>query len=171
MSDLWVGVQQALGLDADNLNVMQMALRTLIIYFVALFMVRIGEKRFLGKNTAFDVIIGVMLGSLVSRAITNVDQFVPIIVSGFLMVALHWLLSVISFRSDRIAALIKGDHRVLVRDGEIQWDAMRKSHIGENDLMSALRLEARVTDLAEVKEARLERGGDISVIRSEQKGE
>jgi uncharacterized membrane protein YcaP (DUF421 family) len=64
-----------------------------------------------------------------------------------------------------------GVQQALGRDGEIQWDAMRKSHIGENDLMSALRLEARVTDLAEVKEARLERGGDISVIRSEQKGE
>ncbi|RIK33716.1 MAG: DUF421 domain-containing protein [Chloroflexi bacterium] len=168
MGDLWRGIEQALGLDAEALNVGQMALRTLIIYFVALFMVRVGEKRFLGKSTAFDVIIGVMLGSLVSRAITNVDQFIPIIVSGFLMVALHWLLAAIAFRSDWIAALIKGDHRVLVRDGEIQWDAMRKSHIGENDLMSALRLEARVTDLAEVKEARLERSGEISVIRTNQ---
>jgi uncharacterized membrane protein YcaP (DUF421 family) len=54
---------------------------------------------------------------------------------------------------------------VLVRDGEILEDALRASYISERDLRAALRSEARVDRPDEVKEARLERSGDISVLR------
>jgi len=42
---------------------------------------------------------------------------------------------------------------------------MRMSHIGERDLLGALRSEANVTHPSEVQEARLERNGEISVIK------
>jgi len=54
------------------------------------------------------------------------------------LVGLHWLFAVIAFRNDNFATLVKGKERVLIRDGEIQWSAMRKSHIGERDLLGAL---------------------------------
>ena len=43
-------LNDALGLDAEALNVGQMALRTLIVYPLALAFVRIGDKRFLGSE-------------------------------------------------------------------------------------------------------------------------
>jgi uncharacterized membrane protein YcaP (DUF421 family) len=70
-----------------------------------------------------------------------------------------------AFRNDNFATLVKGKERVLIRDGEIQWNAMRKSHIGERDLLGALCSEANVTDSNEVQKACLERSGDISVIK------
>jgi uncharacterized membrane protein YcaP (DUF421 family) len=78
---------------------------------------------------------------------------------------LHWLFAVIAFRNDNFATLVKRKERVLIRDGEIQWSAMRMSHIGERDLLGALRSEANVTHPSEVQEARLERNGEISVIK------
>jgi uncharacterized membrane protein YcaP (DUF421 family) len=66
-------IPQILGVGSDSLNWYQVALRALIVYIAALIMVRVGEKRFLGKNTAFDVIIGIILGSVVSRAINSTD--------------------------------------------------------------------------------------------------
>lgn len=157
-------VNAALGLNSEHLNAGQMALRTLIVYPVALAFVRIGDKRFLGKSTAFDVVVGIMFGSVMSRAITTSSEFLPIIVAAGLMLAIHWVVAVITFRSDNVGELVKGRERRLIVDGEIQWDQMAASHITERDLLGALRAEGQLRDVRRVAVAHLERSGDVSVI-------
>ncbi len=160
-------IDAALGLNAESLGVVQMALRAAIVYFVALAFVRIGDKRFLGKNTAFDVVIGIMFGSVMSRAITSPPDFLPVIVAGGVLVALHFLVALLTFRSDRIGTLVKGQERTLVRDGEIEWTGMATAHITRRDLEGALRMQGNVEEPADVRLATLERSGDISVIPAE----
>jgi uncharacterized membrane protein YcaP (DUF421 family) len=157
-------VNEALGLDAQSLGAVQMALRALITYFVALAFVRIGDKRFLGKNTAFDVVIGIMFGSIMSRAITTADAFLPVLVAGGVLVALHFVVALAAFHWARIGTLVKGEERTLVRDGEIRWDQMSAAHVTPRDLDGALRSDGKVESLADVRLATLERSGDISVI-------
>ena len=156
-----------LGLGADSLTWYQMALRALVMYLAALVMVRVGEKRFLGKNTAFDVILGIILGSVVSRAINGSAGFFETIVAGFVLVGLHWLLAVGSFRSDRFGNLIKGHRRLLVRDGELQWDQMGQSHVTRQDLMEQVRKQTHQEDLDDLDKAYLERSGDVSLVNRE----
>lgn len=156
-----------LGLDVDELTLGQMALRALIVYVAALAMVRAGEKRFLGKSTAFDVVLAIVFGSVVSRAITGSSPFFPTLGAGAVVVGLHWLFAACAFRSDRFGTLIKGEPRLLVRDGAIRWAAMRRSNISRDDLLGALRTAGRVADVEDVREARLERSGDISVLRAD----
>jgi uncharacterized membrane protein YcaP (DUF421 family) len=79
-------------------------------------------------------------------------------------VGVHWLFSVLSFHSDWFGQLINDKERVLIREGEILWDNMRKSHISRMDLEMALYSNGKVTDPGEVRVARFERSGDISVI-------
>ena len=165
---IWDSVRTVLGIDADDLSFIQMAARALLVYLAGLVMVRLGEKRFLGKSTAFDVLLGIILGSVVSRAINGSAAFFPTLVAGFLLVGLHWLFAVIAFRSDRFGNLFKGHTRTLIREGEIQWDAMSKSHISRNDLLGALRANGNIEDPEQVKVARLERSGEISVIQRKQ---
>lgn len=166
---MWHQLEQAastaLGHEADAISPGQMALRTVIVFIAALALIRVGEKRFLGKNTAFDVVLGVMLGSLMSRGITSTDHFYAIFVAGAVFVSLHWLLAVLAFYSDRLGIMFKGRERLLIEDGEIRWDEMKKGHIGRNDLLGALRQNGRVNDPGEVELAYLERSGDISVLK------
>lgn len=162
----WPVIDDLLGLGAENVALWQMAIRAVIIYIAAIALVRIGEKRFLGKYTALDVILGFMLGSVLSRAVTgNAPYFETILGASLGLVLMHWLFAVLSFHSDRFGDLIKGGERLLVRNGEIQWDAMQSSHISENDLMGAIRTSAQIGKLKKVEEARLERSGDLSVIK------
>jgi uncharacterized membrane protein YcaP (DUF421 family) len=165
MENLLTAIGDVLGLGEEDLNTWQMTLRVIVVYGAALLMVRLGKKRFLGENTAFDFILGIILGSVISRSITGNSPFIPTLAAALLMVVLHWVFSALAFHSDRFGTLIKGEHRTLVKDGEIQWDAMRKSNVSETDLMVALRTQARLQDIRQVKEARLERSGDISVIK------
>jgi uncharacterized membrane protein YcaP (DUF421 family) len=141
-----------------------MGLRGLIVYIVAILLVKLGDKRFMGKNTAFDMILAIILGSVLSRAVTGSAPFLPTIGASILLVALHWLFAFISYHSDWFGTLTKGSARVLVKDGVIQWDNMRKSHISRKDLEMALFTHGDVTDPAEVKVARFERSGEISVV-------
>jgi uncharacterized membrane protein YcaP (DUF421 family) len=154
-----------LGLNVDTLNAGHMLARAVVVYIATIIMVRVGEKRFLGKSTAFDVILGIILGSVVSRAINSSTEFFPTRAAGFFLVALHWTFAVIAFRSDRLGTLVKGSTRKLVKDGQILWGEMRSSHISKDDLLGALRLNGSTEDASRVESAWLERNGDISVLK------
>ena len=161
----WPVINSVLGLGEETLTLWQMGLRAVVVYIVAIVLVRLGEKRFLGKYTALDVILGFMLGSILSRAITGSSAFFETLSASFVLVIFHWLFAVIAFHSDHFGTWVKGHERVLIRDGEIQWTAMQASHISKHDLLGALRSAARIEAPEEVKVAYLERSGDISAIK------
>ncbi|HLL58572.1 MAG TPA: hypothetical protein VK391_01610, partial [Allosphingosinicella sp.] len=115
--------------EAKDLDIGEMALRAAIIYTVTLAIVRLGKKRFMGSGTAFDMIVGIMLGSMASRALTGNAPMVPTMVGAAVLVFMHWLFSAIALRSHGFGVLIKGHPRVLVRDGEIDEAMMRKTHM------------------------------------------
>ena len=153
-----------LGLDEDELGIRHMAVRAIVVFAFAVMLVRLGSKRFISGNTAYDVILGVMLGSIISRAITGQSPFLPTLCAALVIVVLHRLCSRIAIRSDSFGTLIKGNTSVLVRDGEVDWKAMERSNLSRNDLLEALRLKQSLSNWEKVKEARLERNGEISVI-------
>ncbi len=64
----------------------------------------------------------------------------------------------------RFAGLFKSHVRPLIRGGEIDWDTMRKTSMSKEDLLAALRLQAKLRDVGDIEAACLERNGDISVI-------
>ncbi|HEY0100003.1 MAG TPA: YetF domain-containing protein [Pyrinomonadaceae bacterium] len=166
MEEIRQVINAALGLGIENkdINVWQMCLRAVIVFILAIGMLRVGDKRFMGRSTAFDVMLGIIFGSVVSRAITGNAPFLPTLAASLVLVLIHWALAAIAFRAHGFSTMVKGHDRLLVCDGEVQPDAMRKSHITEHDLREALRINGQTPDLSRVQEARLERNGDISTI-------
>ena len=162
------GLDELIGLskDARQLDVGEMAIRAAIIYTVTLAIVRLGKKRFMGSGTAFDMIVGIMLGSMASRALTGNSPMVPTMVGAAVLVLMHWLFSGIALRWHGFGTLVKGDVQTLVRDGKVDERMMRKVHMTERDLEEDLRSEG-LADPSRVKEARLERNGKLSVIKSQ----
>jgi uncharacterized membrane protein YcaP (DUF421 family) len=156
-----------LGLQGEEIKVMQMGLRAVIVYVVTVFIIRLGKKRFMGGTTAFDVILGIMLGSIVSRAITGNAPFFGALAASVVLLVMHWLFSAMALRSRRFGWAVKGGSEVLVRNGEIDWDMMRKTHMTEHDLREDLRSKG-ISNLREIAEARLERSGELSVIKAKQ---
>lgn len=153
-----------LGLDTGELSIGNILARSTLIYVIGIALVRIGKKRFIGKMTAFDTIIAIVIGSLLSKAITNKDMFFETLGACLLLILLHRLFSLIATYSDTFGNWIKGHDRVVVKDGEIIWTALRKSNLSKQDLMQTIRLNAKTSNVSNVKIARLERNGDISVI-------
>ena len=148
-----------------HINVRQMALRAVEVYLVTVLIVRLGKKRFMSRATAFDVILGIMLGSLVSRAITGTAPFAPTLAAAAMLLAVHWLFSAGAARWHPFGVAIKGRSRVLVKDGQVDAEAMRAAHMSDRDMWEELRNKS-ISDLNEVAEARLERSGNLSVIKA-----
>jgi uncharacterized membrane protein YcaP (DUF421 family) len=157
--------ENALGLhlEADNLSVAQMSLRAVVVFLAAAMMIRIANKRFMGSITAFDVMLGIMFGSIVGRAITGNAPFFPTLAAGLVLVLCHRIIAAVAFRSHRFGNLFKGTHQLLVENGTIRWDAMRRTHITEHDLHEAMRNHGEAPDIRRIKEAHLERNGGISI--------
>jgi uncharacterized membrane protein YcaP (DUF421 family) len=161
----WINVALGIGLESQQMEFWQMALRAVIVYMVTLAMVRIGKKRFMGKATAFDVILGIMLGSIVSRAITGNAPLVPSLAATAALIALHSVLTAVACRWHSFGQLIKGRPRVIVQDGRKDEQAMRIAHLTDYDLEEDLHRHG-MTSIEDIAVARLERNGDISVIKS-----
>jgi uncharacterized membrane protein YcaP (DUF421 family) len=81
-----------------------------------------------------------------------------------LIVLIHRALAKIAFHSPFICGLFKGHSEVILRGGELNRDVMARNDITEADIKEDLRLNGKLDDFAKVKEARLERNGEISVI-------
>ncbi len=156
-------INASLGLDSPELNLSQMVARAIVIYIFALAIIRLSDKRFMGKASAFDFFVGIVFGTITGNAILGNAPFIPCLGASAAIVATQWVFADLSFRYDSVGSIVKGRPYKLVENGEIQWDAMKKGHISEKDLMSVVRIYGK-TGLSEVKEAYLERSGDISVI-------
>lgn len=148
----------------DDMEWWQMAIRAFVIFVVAIFLVRISNKRIFGKHSAFDIVMGIMLGSILSRAITGNSPFFLTILAATVLVLMHRTMGLLSWRFDWFGTTVKGHNQELVRDGEIIWSVMDEKNISHKDLHEAMRLNGSVIDVKDVKVARLERSGDISIV-------
>ncbi|HEX3801094.1 MAG TPA: YetF domain-containing protein [Verrucomicrobiae bacterium] len=167
MKDFCDAFNSALGLNSNpqNLTFFQIGLRAVIVFLASLIIVRIGNKRFLANKTAFDAILAFILGSMLARAINGNVAFFPTLGGGFVLITLHRFIAFLSRDSHWFGNLVKGHTVPLIKDGEVNRDAMRKHDLSEHDLLEDLRLNGNVEDPSKVKAAYFERDGQITVVK------
>ncbi|MGI5853245.1 MAG: DUF421 domain-containing protein [Bacillota bacterium] len=141
-----------------------LAVRTVVIYLVALFVVRLMGKRALGTLSLFDFVIMVGIGDII--VMVGVEGSVSLI-SGIsvlvLLGVLELLFSLLTFKSKVAARILEGMPTVLVQNGKLMHENMTKEHVSLADLKQELRKEG-VSQISSVKEALLEACGKFSVI-------
>jgi uncharacterized membrane protein YcaP (DUF421 family) len=153
-----------LGVEPKNLSFLQISFRGIIVLAATLLMVRLSSKRSLAEKTAFDAVLLIILASMLSRAINGTAPFFATLGGGFVLVFLHRGLGLAAYHSHSLGCLIKGRPAVIVQNGKLERESMRRNHISEHDLEEDMRLDAHTDDLSEIKIARVERSGDISFL-------
>lgn len=157
-----------IGPDSNAINWWQMCIRGLLIFLLALLLVRVGDRRIFSKNASFDIVLGIILGSILSRAITGNSPFIPTSITCVGLVALHWVFAFMAQKNHAFGTLIKGKKLLLVKDGQIQEETMKKQNLTIHDLNEVLRMNGKLTKVEDVQEAYLERSGNVSVIPRKQ---
>jgi uncharacterized membrane protein YcaP (DUF421 family) len=153
-----------IGRDNHDITWWQMSIRAALILAVGLALVRGSGKRAFSREAPLDIVITIVLGSNLSRALTGNAPFLPVIVSSAVMVALYRALSQMTRRGGMAERWIKGNPITLIRDGEVEASGLHRSSMSREDLIEALRAKG-VDDPARVHLATLERGGQISVLQ------
>ena len=160
-------MEELLGLQRspEDLTLVNMTARAVIVFATGIVLLRLGARRGLGRNAGFDILLGVVLGSVLSRAINGHAAFFPTLGASAVLVGMHELLSFLASRIHWVSQGLKGGTPTIIRDGVVDRAALRRCQISAHDLEENLRLKGNVTNSAEVAEARLERNGEISVVR------
>lgn len=148
----------------EDVGVLAMVARSAIIYLTALLLVRLASLRLLAKSSAFDVIVAVMLGSILSRAINGSAPLLPTVAAAAVLLILQGLLAFIARHTTWLGPVVKGEPVLLIDEGEIQEKGLRAADLTREDLIESLRLNISDDDPKRVRQAYFERNGKISVI-------
>jgi len=154
-----------LGVEPKDLTLVQISVRGIIVFVATLIMVRLGHKRSLAHKTPFDAVLLVILASVLSRAINGSAAFFSTLGGGVALVVLHRIFAHLAYHSHEFGILVKGKPDTIVRDGECDFEMMRRNHVSIHDLEEDMRLSAHTDDLSKIRVARVERSGDISFIK------
>jgi uncharacterized membrane protein YcaP (DUF421 family) len=151
----------------EDLTALQMSVRAVCMFFITLLLIRLSGMRTFGKNTAFDIIITIMLGAILSRGITGASSFSAVVAAAAVMVIIHRVLAMISMNSPSISKIIEGESRLLYKNGKIQWKNMKRSSLSLHDLEESIRQELNENSFDNIDEIYIESNGKISVIKKE----
>jgi len=162
-------VDAALGLHVEgkDLHFSHMAWRCLVVFIVALVLARFADRRFMGRSACYDFMLGIILGSVLSRGINGQAPFFPTLGASALLVMLHRVVGALAFHSHRWSVWLKGRECVLVENGRLNDRELQRNHITFDDLCEYLRINRGVTKVEEVARATLERNGTISVVKKQ----
>ena len=159
-------IKNLLGIEVGKLQTFQMVDRAIVIFFVAILLVRISGIRTLGKQNAFDNLTALMLGAIMGRAVVAAEQpFFGSILATLVIMLLHRLLSWITFYSKKTGLLFKGRDLLLIKDGKRIQKNLERTNITEADILEALRKDVNTSSLDKIREVILERSGEISFIK------
>jgi uncharacterized membrane protein YcaP (DUF421 family) len=156
-------LQALFGPDNGDASPLQLSIRAVILFVFGILCIRIAGRRTFSQATPLDIIVAIVVGSNISRAMTGKAPFLASLCATLVLVVLHRLVVMACLRWNLLASWVKARPTVLVRDGVSDTRAMKLHGISEADLLEGLRLE-RTEHVEEVKLATLEGGGKISVV-------
>lgn len=135
-----------------------------IFYFVIIFALRIMGKREVGELSIFDIVIYLVMSELLALSISEANEsilksLVPIFTLAFLQI----IVSLVLLKSKKARDMIDGKSVIIIHNGHINQDIMKKERYSIDDLMTQLR-DKDLSSPDEVAFAVLENSGHLSVI-------
>jgi len=146
---------------------LEVFMRTLIVYIVLMVIVRMMGKRMGGQLTISELAVMVTLGAIVAPAM-QIPQLGVLLGIMILICALIFQrgLNHAEFKSDKFENISQGQTQLLIRNGIIQLDQMIDAKISRQQLFSALRNE-KVFNLGDVGRVYIEACGIFSIYKKD----
>jgi uncharacterized membrane protein YcaP (DUF421 family) len=149
------------------LELWSLLIRTVLVYLIVFLVMRFMGKREIGKLSVFDLVISVMIAEIAVIVIEDTDR--PL-TDGLLPMALLMVIQIglayVSLKSRKLRLWFDGKPTVIIEQGKLNSEAMKKQRYNLDDLMVQLR-ENQIPTVADVEFAILETSGKLSVIPKE----
>jgi uncharacterized membrane protein YcaP (DUF421 family) len=146
------------------MNPIGIALRVTIMYFYALALVRISGKQSLGQLTPMDFVVTLIIGDLFDDVFWLEVPVVKGLVAFATIIVAHLLVTFVASRNKRFYWLLASPARVLVKNGRLVQESLEREWMRPETVQYELRVNGE-EHLKEVKEARLEPSGQLSLLK------
>ncbi|WP_240794253.1 DUF421 domain-containing protein [Bacillus sp. BHET2] len=142
-------------------------IRTLFLYVLIIFIFRIMGKREIGELSILDLVVFMMIAEMAVMAIEQPnDPIIHTVLPMGVIVLIQVLFAWFSLRSKSFRELLDGKPSVIIHNGKIDDNVMKKQRYNYDDLLLQLR-EKDIFNLADVEFAILEPSGKLSVIKKD----
>jgi uncharacterized membrane protein YcaP (DUF421 family) len=140
-------------------------IRSLILYFVAIFSVRLMGKRQIGELQPAELVVTILVSNIATLSLENIE--IPLlhgILAILALVCYEVLVSWGSLKSVRLRRWISGSPKIIIREGRIDQEMLHALRFSVDDLMTSLRMGG-VFFLRDVQFAIVETNGSVSVYQ------
>jgi len=151
-------------LNLDPVGILTIILRSVVVYFALLGMLRLAGKRELGQMTPFDLVVLLIIANAVQNAMVGPDTSLNGgLIAAFTLISVNWIVNRTILRSGWLRQQVEGSPTLLVNNGVLIPEHLEHEGLTEDVVLQALR-EHGIDDLQQVKTAVLEVDGTISVV-------
>jgi uncharacterized membrane protein YcaP (DUF421 family) len=123
----------------------------------------VGASSF-GRKTAFDNIIVIILGAVLSRPLVGASPFWPCVAGSTVLSLIHRLIGIAKGRWSTVERIVAGRVDALWHDGRLEHHKMARHEISVSDLDAAARSALNVATHDQVPEIRIETNGELTVV-------
>jgi len=142
----------------------EVAIRTAIVYLFLVLVLRIAGRREVGQMSILDLVVILIIANGVQNAMVGENTtLIGGLISAGTLIVLDRGLDIVTVRNRRLARVLEGEPILLVRNGEVLTEAMRRAGMNRDELDRAIRTKG-VASAHDVSLAVLEVDGSISVI-------
>ncbi|MCD5324375.1 DUF421 domain-containing protein [Pontibacillus sp. HN14] len=145
----------------------ELTLRLLIAFFVLILLTRIMGRKEIGQMTFFNFVSAISLGTIgaslaIDKTFSIAYGLYALVVWAILTIVMGYL----DIKSKKLRLVLDGDPIILIKDGKVMDEEMRKARI-DLDVLKAMLRKKNAFSISEVDYAILETDGKISVSKKE----
>lgn len=142
----------------------EVAIRTLVSVIVLFILTKLLGKRQISQLSLFEYITGITIGSLTAYISLDIDSTWYLgIVSLVVWVACSLGIDYLTLKSKKMRDIIDGKGTILIKDGKVMEDNLKKERLTTDELLEQLRTK-NIFKLADVEFALMESSGQINVL-------
>jgi uncharacterized membrane protein YcaP (DUF421 family) len=141
----------------------ELIVRGLVVYVFLIVILRLTGKRQVGQLAPFDLVLLLVLSNAVQNAMNGGDNSITGgVISATTLILVNGVAGRLTYRSKTLEKLIEGRPEILVHNGKIFNEVLKREQLTHHELNAALRL-AGCASVEEVHYAILENTGQITV--------
>ncbi|MFD2655943.1 MULTISPECIES: DUF421 domain-containing protein [Gracilibacillus] len=136
--------------------------KAVLIIIIGTFLLRIAGRKSISQMTLAQTVLMIAIGSLLIQPVAGENIWVTFGISAILIITLI-VMEYVQIKSDKAEALITGKSNVLIENGQLIEENLRKYRISV-DLLEMLLRQQNVQKLSDVESATLEPNGQLGYM-------
>jgi len=149
-----------------ELDLTGIVFRISVMYLYSLALVRIAGKQSIGQLTAMDLVVTLIIGDLFDDVFWAEVPLLQGLVGFTTVILTHILVTYLTSRSKTLDRLVNSRARLLIKNGKLMPEGLQREWMRQETLQFEMRLKGEEHP-REVKEARLEPEGQVSVLKTD----